>query len=108
MLDSARYGLGATFQATLYRHTDGQALFTVEMLRAMQARGDLVQDGQGAWVEGPRLDWETLPAQVEGIIGARIQRLPMILQTMLKVAAVEGEHSPPKQSPVCKARQCMT
>jgi tetratricopeptide (TPR) repeat protein len=50
-----------------------------------------VQDDQGAWVEGPTLNWETLPAQVEGIIGERIGRLPLPLQTLLTIAAVEGE-----------------
>lgn len=91
LLASERYRLDANFETTLYQHTEGQALFTVEMLRAMQVRGDLVQDGQGAWVEGVTLEWGTLPARVEGVIGERIERLPAILQTVLKIAAVEGE-----------------
>ncbi|GIK39138.1 MAG: hypothetical protein BroJett011_29710 [Chloroflexota bacterium] len=61
------------------------------MLRGMQERGDLVQDGQGRWVEGRTLDWETLPARVEGMIGERVGRLSQRLLELLKVASVEGE-----------------
>jgi tetratricopeptide (TPR) repeat protein len=57
----------------------------------MQERGDLVQDEGGAWVEGPALDWATLPPRVEGIIQARIERLDEELQAFLSVASVEGE-----------------
>jgi tetratricopeptide (TPR) repeat protein len=61
------------------------------MLRGLQERGDLVQDEQGRWVERPALDWETLPARVEGVIGERIGRLSATLREALKVASVEGE-----------------
>ncbi|MFN8490910.1 MAG: AAA family ATPase [Caldilineaceae bacterium] len=91
LLTHMPYRLPPTFPTTLYHHTEGHALFTVELLRALQTRGDLVQDAQGVWVEGPTLNWETLPAQVEGMIGERIGRLPPPLQTLLTVAAVEGE-----------------
>lgn len=91
LLAGMPHHLSPTFTATLYQHTEGQALFTVELLRALQARGDLVQDGQGAWLEGPTLNWETLPAQVEGMISERIGRVPSLLQSLLTIAAVEGE-----------------
>jgi predicted ATPase len=42
-------------------------------------------------VEGPNLDWETLPARVEGVIAERIGRLPMSLREAIQVASVEGE-----------------
>ncbi len=91
LLASQPNQLGAAFQEALYQHVQGHALFTIEMLRGMQERGDLVQDEQGRWIEGPTLDWETLPARVEGVIGERIGRLPLRLQEILKVASVEGE-----------------
>jgi predicted ATPase len=90
-LDSEPNRLGATFRDALYQHARGHALFTVEALRGMQERGDLVQDEGGRWIEGPALDWETLPARVEGAIGERINRLPATLQEVLKAASVEGE-----------------
>jgi predicted ATPase/DNA-binding XRE family transcriptional regulator len=91
LLDSEPNRLGTAFRDALYQHARGHALFTVEALRGMQERGDLVRDEGGRWIEGPALDWETLPARVEGAIGERINRLPAALQEVLKAASVEGE-----------------
>ena len=90
-LDSEPNQLGPAFREALYRHTRGHALFTVEMLRGMQERGDLIKDEDGRWVEGPALNWEILPARVEGVIAERIGRLSPMLRELLKVASVEGE-----------------
>lgn len=81
----------ADFRQMLYAQTEGHPLFTVELLRGMQERGDLVQDGEGYWQSGATLDWDTLPARVEAVIGERIRRLPDDLQRLLAVASVEGE-----------------
>ena len=83
--------LGEDFRQALFEHTSGHPLFTVELLRTMQERGDLVQDSSGCWVEGSALDWDTLPARVEGVIEARIGRLNEELREFLSVASVEGE-----------------
>jgi predicted ATPase len=37
------------------------------------------------------LDWQTLPARIDGIIGERLDRVPTDLRATLKVASVEGE-----------------
>jgi len=83
--------LGEEFRKALFELTGGHPLFTVELLRAMQERGDLVQDERGCWVEGPTLRWDTLPARVEGVIEARVGRLEAELRELLSVASVEGE-----------------
>jgi DNA-binding SARP family transcriptional activator/predicted ATPase len=83
--------LGEGFRRALFEHAGGHPLFTVELLRAMQERGDLVQDETGRWVPGPALDWETLPPRVEGVIEARVGRLDEELREFLSVASVEGE-----------------
>ncbi|NIM31746.1 MAG: hypothetical protein GTN60_10545, partial [Pseudomonas stutzeri] len=75
----------------LFQHTQGHALFTVELLRDARERGALQQDAAGRWVEGPTLDWRTLPAKVEGVIEKRIGRLARDLREILAVASVEGE-----------------
>ncbi len=90
-LDSEPNHLQLPFRESFYRQTRGHPLFTVELLREMQERGDLVQDPKGRWVEGPALDWETLPARVEAAIAERIGRLAQPLQAALRVASVEGE-----------------
>jgi DNA-binding SARP family transcriptional activator/predicted ATPase len=83
--------LGEDFRGVLFEYTGGHPLFTVELLRAMQERGDLVQDDTGCWVPGPALDWQALPARVEGVIEARVGRLREELREFLSVASVEGE-----------------
>jgi DNA-binding SARP family transcriptional activator/predicted ATPase len=91
LLDSEPNRLGPDFREALYRHTQGHALCTVETLREMRERGDLVRDGAGRWIEGPAVDWASLPARCEGVIGERVERLPAALREALKVASVEGE-----------------
>jgi predicted ATPase/DNA-binding SARP family transcriptional activator len=91
LLDSEPNRLGGAFREMLYQQTRGHPLFTIELLRGMQDRGDLVQDQEGRWVEGPALDWETLPARVEAVVAQRIGRLAQPLRAALRVASVEGE-----------------
>ncbi|MGD8806496.1 MAG: DUF2791 family P-loop domain-containing protein, partial [Chloroflexota bacterium] len=91
LIDSEANRLDDSFRAMLTKRTSGHPLFTVELLRDMQERGDLVKDDAGAWLIGPALDWDALPARVEGAIAARIGRLDKELRGILRVAAVEGE-----------------
>ena len=91
LLDSESNQLGTEFRETLYQQTGGHPLFTVELLRGMEERGDLAKDREGQWVEGEALDWETLPARVEAVIAERVGRLPALLQETLAIASVEGE-----------------
>jgi predicted ATPase len=90
-LDSEPNRLGQDFRDALSERTGGHPLFTVELLRAMQARGELVQDAQGVWIMGPALDWETLPDRVEAAIQERIERLDEATRDLLTTASVEGE-----------------
>ncbi len=90
-LDTQPDRLGPAFRETLFQRTGGHALFTVELLGEMQARGDLRKDAHGQWIEGPAIDWNTLPAKVEGAIEKRIQRLEKDLQAILTIASIEGE-----------------
>jgi adenylate cyclase len=90
-VDTEPNQLGEGFRGALYHHTGGHPLFTIELLRDMQERGDLVQDEDGRWMEGPVLDWEELPARVEGVIEERVGRLERELREALTVASVEGE-----------------
>jgi ABC-type oligopeptide transport system substrate-binding subunit/DNA-binding SARP family transcriptional activator len=90
-LDSENNRLDEDFREILFSRTEGHPLFTIELLRDLQERGDLMQDEDGYWIAGPELDWESLPARVEGVIAARIDRLEDELREILNVAAVEGE-----------------
>jgi ABC-type oligopeptide transport system substrate-binding subunit/DNA-binding SARP family transcriptional activator len=91
LLDAEPNRLQEPFRKALHGHTGGHPLFTVELLRAMQERGDLVQDAAGRWVEGRTVDWECLPPRVEGVIQERVGRLNEALRDVLSIASVEGE-----------------
>ncbi|MFQ5341849.1 MAG: AAA family ATPase, partial [Anaerolineae bacterium] len=91
LLDTDPNRLGEGFRQALFEHTGGHPLFTVDLLRDLQERGDLIQDEVGRWVEGPSLNLGKLPARVEGVIAERIGRLEDELREALTVASVEGE-----------------
>jgi adenylate cyclase len=91
LIDAEPNRLGHKFRETLYSQTKGHPLFTVELLRNMEERGALVRDEEGRWMEGPELDWSTLPARVDAVIEERVQRLNEKLREILTIASVEGE-----------------
>ena len=91
LVDSEPNRLGAEFRDAMFQRTGGHPLFVVELLRAMQTRGDLVKDSEGFWIEGPELRWDLLPERVEGVIEVRIGRLSPELRDLLATASVEGE-----------------
>lgn len=90
-LDTEANRFDAEFRRELHRHTAGHPLFTIELLRAMEARGDIVHDAEARWIAKPELNWSTLPARVEGVVEERVRRLGEELQEVLTVASVEGE-----------------
>ncbi|MBN1248780.1 MAG: AAA family ATPase [Anaerolineae bacterium] len=91
LVDSEANHLSSGFRTQLHGRTRGHPLFTVELLRDLQLRGDLIRDAAGVWREGSRLDWGALPARVEAVIAARLGRLDPEQRALLEVAAVEGE-----------------
>ncbi len=99
LMDSEPNHLGTAFREALYRHTGGQALFTVELWRRLQQRGVLVRDadglkvaiGQLSAIDESNLDWGRLPQRVEAVISECIARLPRDQRELLLVASVEGE-----------------
>jgi len=91
LLDSEPNRLDTPFRDMLRRQTRGHPLFTIELLRGLQERGDLIHDDEGYWVEGSTLNWENLPERVEAAIQERIGRLPEALHKALTVASIEGE-----------------
>jgi DNA-binding SARP family transcriptional activator/tetratricopeptide (TPR) repeat protein len=91
LLDDEPNRLGEGFRDRLARHTGGHSLFTVELLRAFQERGDLTRDEEGRWLERPGLRWDGLPPRVEAVIAERVDRLPREGRRLLEAASVEGE-----------------
>ena len=91
LVDSEPNVLGPGFRQTLTHHTGGHPLFTVDLLRGLQERGDLVKDGQGRWATEAELNWEALPTRVEAVIAERLGRLAPDSKALLGAASVQGE-----------------
>ena len=91
LIDVEPNRLGDDFRHALLDRTDGHPLFATELLRTMRERGDLSRDDTGHWIESGALDWNVLPARVEGVIAERMGRLPPDDRRLLRVGSVEGE-----------------
>jgi len=90
-IDTEPNQLRVEFRDTLFSQTKGHPLFTVELLRDMQERGVLLKDEKDQWIEGPELNWDTLPVRVDAVVEERISRLTEKLRDILTLASVEGE-----------------
>ncbi|UCF69363.1 MAG: protein kinase [Acidobacteriota bacterium] len=91
LIDREPNALGEAFRAALYERTGGHPLFTIELLRALQDRGDLERDAQGRWIVAETLGWDLLPERVEAVIRGRLRKLSPRLRRLLQIASVEGE-----------------
>jgi len=91
LLDSEPNKHSANFRQSLFNHTGGHPLFTLELLRSMQERGVLGLNNQGYWEEQAPINWNSLPVRVEAVIEERISRLEDELLETLTIASVEGE-----------------
>ena len=79
------------FREALFEHTEGQPLFTVELLEDMRVRKDITLNKDKQWEVSESLDWNKLPVRVEGVIGERVSRLDEKMHKMLECACVEGQ-----------------
>jgi DNA-binding SARP family transcriptional activator len=91
LLDTEPNRLDSSFRYALFQKTGGHPLFTVELLRDMKSRGNLVKDEKGEWCKGHELEWKSFPARIEAVISRRIDRLDESLRSILEVASIEGE-----------------
>ena len=90
-LDSEQNNLDETFRELLFRQTRGHALFTVELVAALQERGGLRRDAQGCWQVGDSAAWSQLPIRTEAVLSERVSRLPAPTGRLLDVASIQGE-----------------
>ena len=90
-LDTEPNLLGPEFREILYKQTRGNPLYTVELLRNMQEKEMIIPDQDRKWIEGPSLDWDSVPVRIDAVIEERIKELPINLQEILILASVEGE-----------------
>lgn len=91
LVDAETPGMDSDFREELFRHTGGHPLFCVELLRHLKESGGVRMDGAGRWRAAGPVDWDALPARVEGLIQERAQRLEPEQRELLAVASVAGE-----------------
>lgn len=91
LLSSEENKFSPDFRKKIFRLTAGHPLFTIELLRGMQLRNEIIRDRQGCWVEGDRLDWNQIPSRIEAVIARRFALLPVACQPLLAPACVQGD-----------------
>ncbi len=75
----------------LTERTHGTPLFLEETIRYLLESGALKRDTLGRWVCARPIDGDTIPAQVEQLIIARLDRLDEKTRGLIHVAAVIGQ-----------------
>jgi DNA-binding SARP family transcriptional activator/predicted ATPase len=90
-LDAESNKLDLDFREKLFALTSGNPLFTIELVRSLKISGGLQQEESGHWEAKQNLQWDELPARIEGVIEDRVNTMPPALQEILKIASVEGE-----------------
>jgi predicted ATPase len=90
-LDAEPNRLGSAFRQALYQHTNGNPLFTIELVHSFQRSGALVRDKAGRWTEGSALDWGRWPPQVEAVIAGQVAELAQSDWDLLAAASVQGQ-----------------
>ncbi len=91
LVDSEPNHLDRTFRENLFTYTQGQPLFTVEMLRNMKENQNLVLDDTGAWIVNKAIGSYQLPARIEAVIAQQLEKLPTPLRELMNTASVEGD-----------------
>jgi predicted ATPase len=78
------------FKELIIEKSEGNPLFIEEIVRALFENGTIVREGEQVRVTLPRTEI-SIPATVEGIVSARIDRLPAEEKSLLQALAVIGE-----------------
>jgi predicted ATPase len=92
LLDAEPNQLDGDFRRQLFKHTEGQPLFVVEILRLLQERNLLIRDGEGRWALSQPVDFKEAPDNVKAVIRERVSRLSQDLRDILTCGSVEGEN----------------
>jgi tetratricopeptide (TPR) repeat protein len=91
LLDRVGRGIDAGFREALTRHTNGNALFAVELLNSLEQTGVLSRDRDGRLAQRTAVSWGTQPSRIAGVIESRLGRLNRAEQEILAAAAVQGD-----------------
>jgi class 3 adenylate cyclase len=79
----------------ILRKSEGNPFFVEEIIRMLIDRGAIIQKN-GDWVAGENIEQIKIPDNLQGLLLARIDRLPEDVKHTLRVAAVIGRQFPVK------------
>jgi predicted ATPase len=80
-------------RALILRKAEGNPFFVEEVIRMLIDRGGIVRRDVG-WVAGAEIDKVEIPDNLQGLLMARIDRLPDETKHILRVASVIGRQFP--------------
>jgi class 3 adenylate cyclase len=77
----------------ILQKAEGNPFFVEEVIRMLIDRG-VIEHHEDGWVAGKEIDPGEIPDQLEGLLLARIDRLPEDVRETLRIAAVIGRQFP--------------
>jgi class 3 adenylate cyclase len=87
--------LPARVRNTILKKSEGNPFFVEEVIRMLIEQGAIVQNN-GDWIAGSEIGSVDIPDNLQGLLLARIDRLPDNVKHTLRVAAVIGRQFPKK------------
>ena len=87
--------LPSQVRKTILSKSEGNPFFVEEVIRMLIDQGAIVQKN-GDWVAGKEIGSVNIPNNLQGLLAARIDRLPENVKHTLRVAAVIGRQFPRK------------
>lgn len=82
-------------RALILRKSEGNPFFVEEVIRMLIDRNAIIQKN-GDWVAGENIEQIEIPDNLQGLLLARVDRLPEDVRHTLRVAAVIGRQFPVK------------
>jgi class 3 adenylate cyclase len=82
-------------RALILRKSEGNPFFVEEVIRMLIDRGAIIQKN-GDWIAGENIEQIEIPDNLQGLLLARIDRLPEEVKFTLRVASVIGRQFPVK------------
>jgi|GEM_PF-1962337 tetratricopeptide (TPR) repeat protein/GTPase SAR1 family protein len=92
LIDTEPNDLQKGFRDKFFELTEGNALFTTELLYYMKENEYLQINSENKWVVNKDFTWDHIPSRVEAVIKERVDRLNDELKKTLTIASVEGEN----------------
>jgi predicted ATPase len=78
-----------TTRTLILKKAEGNPFFVEEVIRMLIDRGAIVKQGEG-WAAGKQIENVDIPDNLQGLLLARIDRLPEDVKRTLRVASVIG------------------